>query len=66
MPDRHKTTPLSIRLPDAERSWVQDRAQRTGRSVRQVILDAIRLQRELAADDPGAVLAASSDSVVES
>jgi hypothetical protein len=42
MPDRHKTPPLSIRLPDAERSAVYAKAERDGIPVRRVILDAIR------------------------
>lgn len=48
MPDRHKTTPLSIRLPDGERQRVLDYAERHGIAVRQVILRAVRelLDRE--------------------
>lgn len=42
MPSRHKTTPLSIRLPDAERQQLKDYADRHGLPVRRVILDAIR------------------------
>lgn len=48
MPGQHKTTPLSIRLPDAERQRLYDYAERTGQPVRRVIIDAVRekLDRE--------------------
>lgn len=48
MPSQHKTTPLSIRLPDAERQRLYDYAERHGLPVRRVILDAVRekLERE--------------------
>lgn len=48
MPSQHKTTPLSIRLPDAERQRLRDYAGRHGLPVRRVIIDAIRekLDRE--------------------
>jgi predicted transcriptional regulator len=48
MPSQHKTTPLSIRLPDAERQRLYDYAERTGQPVRRVIIDAVRekLDRE--------------------
>jgi len=42
MPSQHRTTPLSIRLPDAERRRLYDYAERRGLPVRRVILDAIR------------------------
>lgn len=53
MPSQHKTTPLSIRLPDAERQQLKDYADRHGLPVRRVILDAIR---EKLGSDQGKVL----------
>ena len=44
MTDRHKTAPLSIRLPDAERDWLYNEAERTGLPVRRIILRSIRAQ----------------------
>ncbi len=46
MPSQHKSTPLSIRLPDAERQRLYDHAEREGVPVRQVILRAIRAELE--------------------
>ena len=46
MPSQHKTTPLSIRLPDAERRFVYEYAERNEIPVRQVILKAIRDMRD--------------------
>jgi len=50
MPSQHKTTPLSIRLPDAERQRLYNYAERHGVPVRRVIIDALRefLDRESA------------------
>jgi predicted transcriptional regulator len=52
MPSQHRTTPLSIRLPGAERQRLQEYAARRELPVRRVILDAIRekLDREEAED----------------
>lgn len=51
MTDRHRTPPLSIRLPDGERQRLYDYAERTGQPIRRVIVDAVRekLDREDAA-----------------
>lgn len=53
MPNQHKTTPLSIRLPDAERQRLYDYAEARGIPVRRVIIDAVRekLDRETATTD---------------
>ena len=42
MPSQHKVTPLSIRLPEAERLAVYEAAAREGIPVRQWIIAAIR------------------------
>lgn len=51
MPSQHKTTPLSIRLPDPDRQRLRDYARSNSIPVRQVIITAIRekLDREQAA-----------------
>lgn len=56
MTDRHKTTPLSIRLPDGERQRLYDYAERTGQRVRRFIIDAVRekLDREAGTETPSA------------
>jgi predicted DNA binding CopG/RHH family protein len=46
MADRHKTKPLSLRLPEALSAWVQKRSAETGLPVRRVILDAIEAAKE--------------------
>lgn len=48
MPSRHKRNPLTVRLPEGERSRLEDHAARTGRKVNQVVVDAVRekLDRE--------------------
>ena len=46
MPDRHKTKPLSLRLPEALLAWVNAQAEETGKPVRRVILDAIEQAKE--------------------
>jgi len=45
MPDRHKTKPLSLRLPEALSAWVTARAVETGKPVRRVIIEAIEAYR---------------------
>jgi hypothetical protein len=42
MPSQHKVTPLSIRLPEAERLAAEESAGREGIAVRAWILAAIR------------------------
>lgn len=46
MTDRHKTAPLSLRLPEALLAWVQATADETGLPVRRVILDAIEAAKD--------------------
>lgn len=46
MTDRHKVKPLSLRLPEDLRQWVEAEAERTGKPVRRVILDAIETARQ--------------------
>lgn len=55
MPSQHKVTPLSIRLPEAERLAVYEHAEREGVAVRAWILAAIRekLERDAAGLVPG-------------
>lgn len=55
MPSQHKTTPLSIRFPDAERQRLYEYAERHGLPVRQVIITAVRelLDREGAREREG-------------
>lgn len=51
MPDRHKRHPLTVRLPEGERSRLQAYAERTGQPVGRVVADAVRekLDRDEAA-----------------
>lgn len=42
MPDRHKSTPLSLRLPEAERERLEAYAREHGQPVRRVITEAVR------------------------
>lgn len=55
MPDRHAEKPLSLRL-GAERSRVEEAAERAGVPVRRWLMDAVRekLDREEAAQPRGA------------
>jgi predicted DNA-binding protein len=49
MSDRHKVKPMSLRLPEDLRQWVEHEAERTGKPVRRVILEAIEAARDRAA-----------------
>ena len=53
MPSQHKTTPLSIRLPDGERQRVYEHARQQGIPVRQWILAAIRERLERESESEG-------------
>lgn len=44
--DRHKTHPVSVRLPDEERAWLIAYAKSIGRSRRWVLITALREFRE--------------------
>lgn len=46
MTDRHKTKPLSLRLPEALSAWVNAKAAETGKPVRRILLDAIEAAKE--------------------
>lgn len=43
MPDRHKSAPLSLRLPEAERQRLETYAREHDQPVRRVITQAVRL-----------------------
>lgn len=41
MTDRHRTKPMSLRLPEALSAWIDQQARETGKPKRRIILDAI-------------------------
>lgn len=53
MPGQHKHPPLSLRLPEAERSWVLERHAATGQPVNAIIADAVAEYRARHADLSG-------------
>ena len=47
MPDRHKNPPISIRLPDDDRTWLLQYAAATGQHVNAIIRDLVaKLRKE--------------------
>jgi hypothetical protein len=54
MPDRHKTKPLSLRLPEALSAWVSAQSAATGKPVRRVIIEAVEAAREASSTDAAA------------
>lgn len=44
--DRHKHHPIPVRLPEADRSWLRDYAERTRRAINAVIVQAIAEYRK--------------------
>ena len=58
MPNKHKTPPVSLRLPAGRRAWVKDYAAKTGQAVNAVVVLAVtRLRASVEAgeepDKPG-------------
>lgn len=52
MPGQHKHTPISLRPPEADRAWLYEYAERTGRPLRQILLEALaRYRAEVEADE---------------
>jgi hypothetical protein len=43
--DRHKHTPVRFRPPEADRTWLQDFAERTGRAVNAILTEALSQYR---------------------
>jgi hypothetical protein len=41
MPNQHKHSPMSVRLPESLRQWVLDRKAATGLPVNQIIVQAV-------------------------
>ena len=42
VPSQHKHSPLRFRPPEAERVWLQERAERTGEPVNAILTLAVR------------------------
>ena len=46
MPSQHKFPPISLRLPEADRSWVLAEAERTGHAVNHILAEAVEEYRK--------------------
>jgi hypothetical protein len=46
MPDRHKHTPIRFRPPEADRSWLIERAEKTDRAINAILAEALAEYRE--------------------
>lgn len=51
MPDRHKVKPLRFRPPEAERRWLADYQERTGKPMNAILTEAVR--RLMAEEEAG-------------
>lgn len=49
MPNKHRSNPLTVRLPEGERAWLREYAEATGRPVGAVVNDAVRTMRQITA-----------------
>jgi hypothetical protein len=43
--DRHKQHPITLRLPEGDRAWLEERATATGRPVRAILAEALAAYR---------------------
>jgi len=55
MPDRHKRHPITLRLPEGDRAWLEEHARETGRPVRAILADALAAYRRALARQEGTV-----------
>jgi hypothetical protein len=46
MADRHKSSPIPFRPPEADRVWLMAHAQRTGKAVNAILAAALAAYRE--------------------
>ena len=50
MPNKHRSNPVTFRPPEADRAWLREHAEATGRPAGAILTDALRLYRETAED----------------
>jgi hypothetical protein len=51
--DRHKQNPISFRPPGADRDWLEQHAEKTGKPVRRILAEALAEYRDKHDPDKG-------------